>query len=193
MRKLLLLSAALLTFGGSAAFAQSAGSPSVAAPAAAPAPNQTPPEQAVAPATEPARRAMRHVDRAAANPDIRPGHEPGVGDSFPASGKASNITAADTRSPIAPRLPSPAGGEDATPANFLADAQKALDSRQSGRAQEALERAETAMLQRSVPADEAATPDQSPGVTQIRMARDALAKGDVAGAKRAISAAMSAG
>jgi hypothetical protein len=192
MRKMLLLSAALLAFGGPAAFAQTAGSPSPAAPvpAAVPAPGQTPPEKAE-PARKPMTRAMSHTDRAT-TADIRPGHEPGVGDSFPASGKASNITAADTRSPIAPRLPVPSTGDNATPAAFLADAQKALDSRQSGRAQEALERAETAMLQRSVPADQAMTPDEAPGVTQVRMARDALARGDVAGAKKAISAAMSA-
>lgn len=125
--------------------------------------------------------------------EIRPGHEPGVGESFPASDKASNITAGNTRSTIAPRLPTPAGGEDASPAMFLADAQRALNARQSGRAQEALERAETAMLHRSVAPDQANTPDQGSGVAQVRMARDALAKGDMAGAKKAVSAAMTAG
>jgi hypothetical protein len=126
-------------------------------------------------------------------PAIRPGHEPGVGDSFPASDKASNITAADTRSPIAPRLPAPSIGENGTPRAFLTAAQSALDAHQTGKAQEALERAETAMLQRSVPADMASVPDQGPRVSQVQMARDALAKGDVIGAKKAISAAMAAG
>ncbi len=127
-----------------------------------------------------------------AAPDIRPGHEPGIGDSFPASDKASNITSADTRSPIAPRLPVPGVGENATPAAFLTAAQNALDTHQTGKAQEALERAETAMLQRSVPAGMASVPDQGPRVSQVQMARDALAKGDIVGAKKAISAAMAA-
>ena len=129
----------------------------------------------------------------APNPDIRPGHEPGVGDSFPASNNASNITAGDTHSTIAPRLPAPAAGENAAAGTYLADAQRALSVGQTGRAQEALERAETAMLQRSVPATQADTPDQAPDVVQVKMARDALANRDVPGAQRAIAAAMSAG
>jgi hypothetical protein len=147
----------------------------------------------MAPTMKPAPHAARQMAHPAASADIRPGHEPGVGDSFPASDKASNITASDTRSPIAPRLPAPGIGENATPAAFLTAAQTALNAHQTGKAQEALERAETAMLQRSVPADMASTPAQGPRVSQVQMARDALAKGDVMGAKKAIAAAMSAG
>ena len=68
-----------------------------------------------------------------------------------------------------------------------------MKARQTGAAQEALERAETAMLQRSVPAGQASVPDDSPGVRAIRAARDALAKKDYAGAQKAIDAAMTAG
>ena len=187
MRKTLLLSAALLTLTVPAAFAQ------ISTPNAPPAPaGQTPPEQTGAP-VKPAPHAMRHAISPATTADIRPGHEPGVGDSFTASDKASNITASDTRSPIAPRLPTPGVGQSATPAAFLNAAQTALNAHQTGRAQEALERAETAMLQRSVPADMASAPDSGPGVTQVKMARDALSKGDVVGAQRAIAAAMTAG
>ncbi len=123
---------------------------------------------------------------------IRPGHTPGVGDSFPASNRASNINPADTHSVIAPRLPPPEGGQNASVGQFLMDAQNSLNAGQSGRAQEALERAETAMLQRSVPADQATTPDQAPDVKLVENARDDLAHRDVNGAKQAISAAINA-
>ncbi len=125
--------------------------------------------------------------------DIRPGHVPGVGDSFPASNKASNIVPGDTNSVIAPRLPVPNGGQNASISQFLTDAQNSLNAGQTGQAQEALERAETAMLQRSVPADQASTPDQAPDVKLVAQARDDLARRDVDSAKQAISAAMTAG
>jgi hypothetical protein len=189
MRKVIMMSAAMLGLAG-AANAQTA---TAAAPVAAPAaPAATAP---VHPHRVPMHhRAPRHAATpAAATGDIRPGHEPGVGDSFPASDKASNITAGDSRSVIAPRLPAPAGGPNGSAGSFLADAQRALNAGQTGRAQEALERAQTAMLQRSVPAGQADTPDQSPDVMQVSAARDALAHRDLPGAKRAIAAAMSAG
>ncbi len=136
---------------------------------------------------------VAHAQTAPANPDIRPGHVPGVGESYPASGNASNITAGDSRSVIAPRLPTPAGGPNGSVGGFLSDAQRALDRGQTGLAQEALERAETAMLQRSVPASQADTPSEAPDVTQVKAARDALANRDIPGAKRAVAAAMAAG
>lgn len=143
------------------------------------------------------RRMMRHPMHSAAaatsDSEIRPGHEPGVGDSYPASNQASNVTPGDTRSRIAPRLPTPAGGQDASIPTFLRDAQTALNSRQSGRAQEALERAETAMLQRSVAPDQAGSPDQAPDVIQVESARKSLAGGDMAAAKQSVAAAMTAG
>ena len=108
----------------------------------------------------------------------------------PASSRASNITPTDTHSTIAPSLPAPGGGQNASITQFLTDAQTALTHRQTGRAQEALERAETAMLQRAVPADQATTPDQAPDVKQVEAARDDLAHHDVNGAKQAIQAAM---
>ena len=124
--------------------------------------------------------------------EIRPGHVPGVGDSFPASNRASNIVPGDTHSVIAPRLPSPQAGQNASISQFLTDAQTSLNAGQTGRAQEALERAETAMLQRSVPADQANTPDQAPDVKLVEQARDDLARRDLSSAKQAISAAMTA-
>ena len=185
MRKILLLSAALLGFA-STGYAQTA----APAPAAEP-PASTPAE--AMPAKPVAKPMHRRAMPVSSDSEIRPGHEPGVGDSFPASDKASNVTAADSRSRIAPRLPAPAGGENASIPTLLKDAQTALDTKQSGRAQEALERAETAMLQRSVPVDQASSPDMAPGVTQVEMARKAIAAGDMAGAKKAVSAAMTTG
>ena len=192
MRRTLLLSAALLGFAVTA-HAQ--------APAATPAPATPPAETPVAKPKVPARRPVHHAvlrrRPLAATPadtgEVRPGHEPGVGDSFPASNNASNITGGDTRSVIAPRLPVPTGGENASIPTLLSDANRALGSGQSGRAQEALERAETAMLQRSVSPDAALTPSQQPDVVQVETARRALANRDVAGARRAVAAAMSAG
>jgi hypothetical protein len=163
MRKTLLMSAALLGLS-TAAFAQTPGAPGAPTDGAA-----------------------------VSGPDIRPGHVPGVGDSFPASNKSSNIGPSDTHSRIAPRLPAPAGGQNAGIHDFLTDAQNALKAHQSGRAQEALERAETAMLQRSVPADQAGAPDQAPDVIQVDAARSALARGDNAGAQAAVAQAMTAG
>ena len=176
-----------------------AAAPPTAAPPATTAPAATPSPTTAAKPVKPRRPVRRIIRRAPApaattsDSDVRPGHEPGVGDSFPASGNASNITSGDTRSVIAPRLPSPAGGPNASVGGFLSDAQRALDRGQTGMAQEALERAETAMLQRSVPADQAGTPDQAPDVMQVKAARDALAQRDVAGAKRDVAAAMAAG
>ena len=132
------------------------------------------------------------VQTTAPSNDIRPGHVPGVGDSYPASNRASNIVPGDTHSVIAPRLPAPSGGANASISQFLTDAQNSLTHGKTGQAQEALERAETAMLQRSVPADQAETPDQAPDVKLVAQARDDLARRDVNSAKQAISAAMTA-
>lgn len=208
MRKTLLLSAALFglastsfAVGAHAQAAPSSPSGLATAPAVA-APDATTPAEKM-----PAKRARMHrpmhhaakskastrTSSSSADEGIRPGHEPGVGDSYPASAQASNASPADTRSRIAPRLPAPAGGQNASIPMLLRDAQTALNNRQTGRAQESMERAETAMLQRVVPADQASTPDQAPDVVQLETARKSLASGDMAGAKRAIAAAMTPG
>lgn len=185
MRNTLLLSTALL---GLAVAAQAQTTP--VAPAVTPSPSTPAETMPAKPMRKPIHR-MRHAMPAYTDDEIRPGHEPGVGESFPASNKASNVDAGDTRSRIAPRLPTPAGGVNASIPQLLRDAQSALNSRQTGRAQEALERAETAMLDRSVAVDQAGTPSQAPDVMQVEMARKSLAAGDMAGAKRAVSMAMS--
>jgi len=120
------------------------------------------------------------------------GREYRGGAGSPASNRASNTTAANTRSEIAPRLPDPAAGAS-TPEGYLAAAQRALNSGRTGAAQEALERAETRLLSRSTEQSLAGSPDASPMVQKIGEARRALAARDTATAKSAISAAMGSG
>lgn len=113
----------------------------------------------------------------------------GSGGNVPLSTRASNIDRADTRSEIAPRLPSPDASSN-TPEAFLRAAQRALAAGRTGQAQEALERAETRLLTRATDPAMANTPDSAPVVTQISQARQALARRDNAGARRAIDMAM---
>ncbi len=107
----------------------------------------------------------------------RPGNIPGTGNSLPTSNNASNIDRSDTRSPIAPRLPAPGLADGSSPSDFLNAAKSAIQRNRTGEAQEALERAETRLLDRSTP--QGANPlDTNPRIQDIRNARDALANGD---------------
>ncbi len=117
-------------------------------------------------------------------------HEPGTGQSGPASTKASNIDGSDSRSAIAPHLPAPRGGNNAGPWNYLRDADRALGAHKTGEAQQALEMAETRLLDRSTPANAANQPDQGPVVQQVSQARQALGHGDISGARAAIRTAL---
>lgn len=108
--------------------------------------------------------------------------------SSPLSGKASNISGTDTRSAVAPRLPTPAADD---PDRLLMSAQNALSRGRTGEAQEALERAETRLLDRSTLASDAGTPISGPRIDAIRQALSSLGSGDRAGAKAAITTAMS--
>lgn len=119
----------------------------------------------------------------------RPGHVPGVGVSEPFSTQASHIQAS-RRSTIAPRLPTPPGGENASPDTFLHDAQAALRRHRTGEAQEALERAETALL--NDPANPAVPdqPTQNRAQQTAEQARQALGKRDIAEAQRLIDEAL---
>ncbi len=92
---------------------------------------------------------------------------------------------------IAPKLPSPAlVGENATPLALLQVAAQALAAGRMGEAQEAMERAETRALDRSVRPSQARVPDQRPLVQQIAQARAALAGGDRGEALRLVQQAM---
>jgi len=171
---------------------------SPAAGAAAPAaPDQAPPD-AVTPATPAADQAMPaqaapsapHHHMHASTVGEHWAHQPGTGQSGPASNRASNISAADTHSVIAPHLPQPAVGTSASADSYLQAARNALQSHRTGAAQQALEMAETRLLDRSTPVNAADQPDQDAAVQQVANARAALGKGDTKGASSAIQMAL---
>lgn len=120
----------------------------------------------------------------------RPGHEPGVGPSFPLSPNASNIGNGVSTSTIAPTLPEPSVGENATPQQLLLAARAALAAGRTGEAQEAMERAQTRLLDRVTPLFQTDRPSTNPAVTQISVALRALGARDRAGAMRGIDAAI---
>ena len=123
-----------------------------------------------------------------AQPVVRPGPgkvvtgPPSLPSVEPLSPRASNITGADTRSVIAPALPPVGLGPNATATDYLRAAQSALAAGQTGRAQSALENAETLLLTRSVPLGATGTPDQSPAVSNVESALHALAADNTQGA-----------
>ncbi len=120
----------------------------------------------------------------------RPGPAVAVSDSLPQSSKASNINAGDTQTTIAPTLPAAAVGQGASVDDYLKAARTSLASGNTGQAQQELEMAETRALDRSVVADQAATPSNSPLVSRIWDARQALGNGDSPGAMRLIDRAL---
>jgi hypothetical protein len=117
-------------------------------------------------------------------------HQPGTGESGPASSSASNIDSSDAHSAIAPHLPEPAQGRNASPEALLHDAQHALMHHKTGLAQQSLEMAETRLLDRSTLPADANTPDQSPEIMDVTKALNALAHHDWEGARQAIHMAL---
>ncbi len=160
MHKKLLASAAMLGLIAGGAYAQT---PPAAAPAATPHPMAAP---------APAAGAVK---------------APGTA-SF--SVKASNIVPADTHSLIAPRLPTPRVGENASPEQLLTVANNALKENKTGLAQEALERAETRLLDRSTNSSAANQPDNSMLIKDISMSRRALGRGDLTKAEVPLQQAL---
>jgi hypothetical protein len=117
-------------------------------------------------------------------------HQPGTGESGPASAIASNIDPADAHSAIAPHLPEPAQGQNASPEAYLRDAQHALMRHQTGLAQQSLEMAETRLLDRSTLPSQANVPDQSPEIRHVSAALNALGHNNMEGAREAIRMAL---
>jgi hypothetical protein len=115
---------------------------------------------------------------ASTEPKIKPAPKAATGLSEPRSMQASNIVAADTHSEIAPALPSPKLGPDAGPRDYLQAAHELLAAGRTGEAQQALEMAETRLLDRSVVQGQGGTPSDSPKVAEIREALKALGNGD---------------
>jgi hypothetical protein len=126
------------------------------------------------------------------NPETgaRPGNDIGTGMSLPMGSHASNIDASDTRSVIAPNLPSPPLGPNASPADYLRAAQSALQANRTGEAQQSMEMAQTRLLDRSVPMGQTNNPSHNPAVTQVSQALKALAAGDRAQAMQLIPSAI---
>jgi hypothetical protein len=115
---------------------------------------------------------------------------PVSGQAEPSSKAASNIVPSDTRSDIAPALPAPPAGEDAH--SLLMAASQDLTSHQTGAAQEALERAETRILDRSVPPSMANEPDNGRLINLIAQARTALGNNDLQSASNYVQQALQA-
>lgn len=93
---------------------------------------------------------------------------------------------------IATALPAPALGEDAGPIDLLRAAESALAAGRSGEAQEAMEMAQTRLLDRSVPLGTAGVPSEQPAVKLISQGLQALAVGDRMTSVRMIQAAIQA-
>jgi len=146
-------------------------------PPGTPVPSNVPPTTAVPPGANPQTGA-------------RPGNEIGTGMSMPMSSGASNINGQDTRSEIAPNLPSPNVGANASPVDYLRAAQSALAAGRTGEAQEALEQAQTRLLDRSVPYGQTNSPSANPAIAQITQALHALAAGDRAQCLQLIEGAI---
>jgi hypothetical protein len=198
MRRSLLTTVALFGLACAVpAFAQSATSTSTdVGNQAAPAPDTTAPaapaDQATTGSVAPAPM-HHHWHHAAQTADSSNGawaHQPGTGESGPASSMASNIDPADTHSDIAPHFPAPKIGQSGTPEEYLKVAEHALANHQTGEAQQALEMAETRLLDRSTPVDAAGHPDANPMVASVSQARDALGHKDWAGARKDIQTAL---
>ncbi|HEY8290099.1 MAG TPA: hypothetical protein VIG49_12585 [Acetobacteraceae bacterium] len=120
----------------------------------------------------------------------RPGNDVGTGMSLPMGHRASNIDNADTRSDIAPNLPAPGLGQDASTSSYLRAAQASLAAGRTGEAQQSLEMAQTRMLDRAVPLGQTNNPSDNPTVKQISEALHALAAGDRASCMQSIQAAI---
>ncbi len=125
------------------------------------------------------------------NPETgaRPGNEIGTGSSLPRSDRASHILPG-AASTIAPNLPTPPIGENASSHDFLVAARGALAAGRTGEAQQALEMAETRRLDRSVPLFQTTAPISDPLAATIENALHALGAGDRDGAMRLIEQAI---
>jgi hypothetical protein len=131
---------------------------------------------------------------AGANPDTgaRPGNDIGTGMSLPMGTRASNIDQSDTHSSIAPNLPSPPIGANANAVDYLRAAQSALQAGRTGEAQQAMEMAQTRLLDRSVPQGQTNNPSDNPAVSQTSLALKALAVGDRAQSMQLLQSAIPA-
>jgi hypothetical protein len=115
---------------------------------------------------------------------------PGPATSNPFSNRSSNIATADTRSDIAPSLPAPSLAAGDRPSDFLHAAAGALAAGRTREAQNALEMAQTRLLDRSVPLFQTHSPSDNPTVAEINQALQALASNDRATCMQEIETAI---
>ncbi|MDR3440540.1 hypothetical protein [Telmatospirillum sp.] len=106
------------------------------------------------------------------------------------SAKASNISSSDTRSVIAPNLPTPSIGWDGSSLDYLKSARTSLAAGHTGQAQQSLEMAETRALDRSVPQDQTNARSDDKLVLQVASALQALGNGQRQEALKIIDAAL---
>ena len=113
-----------------------------------------------------------------------------TGTSAPHS-RASNLPGGQIGSTVAPNLPTPpvTGSQ---PSDFLRAAQSALAAGRTGEAQQAMEMAQTRLLDRAVPLGQTNVPDTSPLVTQISQALRDLGAGNRSGSMQKLQAALAA-
>ena len=104
----------------------------------------------------------------------------------------SNTAPSDTRSAPALRLPGPPFPSGESPRAFLEAARQALEAGRVGQAQEAVERAETALFNGTGAAVTASSPDIQHAILAIGAVRRELAAQDRQGAIRAIDDALAA-
>ena len=110
----------------------------------------------------------------------------------PAIPDGSNIPPSHTPSVIAPALPLPPVPSADPPSAFLVAARRAVARGRTGEAQEALERAETRLLDRDLPPTAAPMADNRQAVLAIAAARRAVAARDRPAATAAIDDAVAA-
>lgn len=103
---------------------------------------------------------------------------------------ASAQSAVTSRDVALPPLPAPALADGARPSDALRAAQGALAAGRLGEAQEALEMAQTRMLDRSVPLGQTNNPSDNPTVSSISLALQALAVRDRPSSMQAIQLAI---
>lgn len=114
-----------------------------------------------------------------------------MGGSVPLSRNATNLNQQDQPyARVAPALPSPDLGPNATPVDYLHAAQSALAAGKTGEAQQSLEMAQTRLLDRSVPYGQVNTPIRSPAIDTINQALQALGAGNQAQTMQLIQAAI---
>ena len=108
----------------------------------------------------------------------------------PMSNAASNLPGQPQASPnFAPSLPTPEVSGD-KPSEFLKSARRALAAGRTGEAQQAMEMAQTRMLDRSVAMGQTGVPSRNPTVLQIQQALDDLGRGDRAASLQKLEAAI---